>query len=400
MVIAHLADLHISKYGTKMTALHHGRIKAATGRYWEKVWTHQGWRIDERRRSQTLGHLKQFRLVDSEGRVHRTVKAGGSISETKIIESLQMFRSMREQTASYFLARHWPSKEKLCQLLDEDPENGNARFCAVAEQLCQDQPDWIIITGDLTDDGIGYDLIQTGLQSFIKNKRLICIPGNHDLYPTPPLWNANALRKSLEEKKILWANFVQHLALPHAGSYVVALSENVMLAYLDSLHPSQLPGSSSGLLPIEELKAIKQQMDKLNPGAVKLACLHHPILNLSLKELGLINFQPGMRLRNAKKVLNHIKSMGFSAVLKGHRHVGYQYQLPSGPVFLSAPSTTYGCRSGVNPFYWSIKMNDQGIESIDQQFISLLDNELHACPSAAILASSGQNAAGLEGERA
>ena len=43
-------------------------------------------------------------------------------------------------------------------LLAEDPINSNIRFCAVAYALRDANPDWILISGDLTDDGVGHDL--------------------------------------------------------------------------------------------------------------------------------------------------------------------------------------------------------------------------------------------------
>jgi len=347
----------------------------AKGKKWEVVVQKDSWRIEKHQSKATLKSQWIYRLIDHEKRIHRKVKSRDKSNEEMIIAELLKLKDIREKNSCHYLADHWPDLHQVDGLLKNDPENANLRFCAVAHALRQQKPDWIIITGDLTDDGVGYDLIKAGLQPFVKTKRLVCIPGNHDLYPTPPLWTANALRKSSEVKKKLWADFASHLQLPQHGSYVMALSEDVLLAYFDSLHPGYLPASSSGHLPLKELQAIKQLMDQLNPGAVKLACLHHPILNMTLKELGLINYQPGMKLRNAKEVLNNIKQIGFSAVMKGHRHVGYKYHMKDGPLFLSAPSTTYGCRSGAKPFYWSLEINNSKIRSIKKKTIPLLAKE-------------------------
>ncbi len=372
MIIAHLADLHVSKYGAKMTAVENGRIRLASGGGWKTCWLEEGWRIDRRQATGKMCFLDAYRLVDEEGRVHQVIKRRRRMDENHILDHLIQVKHVRDKTSSRTLARHWPKSAQIRTLLQNDPDNGNLRFCAVAEDLRETRPDWVIITGDLTDDGVGYDLIQTGLKPFIHSKRLICIPGNHDLYATPPIWTDHGLRKSKEEKQRLWAAFVHHLGLPAKGSYVRALNDEVLLAYFDSCYPSHMPGSASGRIPLKDMEYLKKEMDKLNPEALKLACLHHPVLNLTIKEMGLLNLQPGMRLRNGKKVLGHIKSMGFELVMKGHRHLGYKYQLQNGPVFLSAPSTTYGCRSGAVPFYWLAEIEGRHLKAIKKHPVHAL----------------------------
>lgn len=374
MIIAHLADLHISKYGAKLTSMKNGRIKIAKGAGWAPLWIDGGWRVDVRRAKGRLRLRDAYRLVDRDGRVHQVVKLKGETSEAKIVRHLVQIRNIREKTASHTLARHWPDEQTICHMLQEDPENGNVRFCAVANALNRDKPDWIIVTGDLTDDGVGYELIRKGFHDYIKNKKLICIPGNHDLYPTPPIWTANALRKSEKAKRELWADFIQHLGLPAHGSYVVSLGEDVLLAFLDTLYPSKLPGSSSGHLPVKDLQQVARQLRRANPAAIRLACLHHPVLNMTHKELGLINYQPGMKIRNAKNALKDFERMNFSLVMKGHRHVGYKYHPENGAVFLSAPSTTYGCRTGAKPFYWKIDIQDREIKAIRKVKIETLED--------------------------
>ncbi len=376
MVIAHLADLHVSKYGAKMTAIKNGRIKIASGAGWKICWLDEGWHIDRRKATGRMRFLDAYRLVDEEGRVHQVIKRRPAMTEKSVLDHLIQLKHVRDKTSSQTLARHFPKPSQVRAMLAEDPDNGNLRFCAVAEALQKHQPDWVIITGDLTDDGVGYDLIQKGLKSFIKAKRLICIPGNHDLYATPPIWTDHGLRKSKAEKQRLWSAFVRKLGLPAQGSYVRSLDDQVLLAYFDSCYPSRLPGSSSGHIPVKDLERLKGEMDKLNPYAVKLACLHHPVLNLTIKEMGLLNMQPGMRLRNGKKVLETIKSMGFELVMKGHRHLGYKYHLQNGPVFLSAPSTTYGCRSGATPFYWAVEIEDRKLKTIRKQPVTMLGEEV------------------------
>jgi 3',5'-cyclic AMP phosphodiesterase CpdA len=234
----------------------------------------------------------------------------------------------------------------------------------------------VIVTGDLTDDGMGYELVAKGLAPFIERGRLICIPGNHDVYPTPPLWNDKHFMKSAREKHRRWAEFASRCGLPSSGSYLHPLGQGVVLAHFDSCHPSSVPGSASGLVPMHDLNRIAHQLKTGAAATLKLACLHHPIAPVRVQGLGLAAFHPGMRLRNAKRVQAHLKAQGYAVVMDGHRHIGYQVQASNGPVFLSAPSATYGCRLGAKPFYWRLQVRNAMLQSIRRVPIAMLAKNL------------------------
>jgi len=71
-----------------------------------------------------------------------------------------------------------------------------------------------------------------------------------------------------------------------------------------------------------------------------------------------------MRLRNAKRVFTLMQELGFHLVMNGHRHVGYRYHPARAPLFLSAPSSTIGCRSGQKPYYWRIEVGREGLGAV------------------------------------
>ena len=372
MIIAHVSDFHISQYGAAMTNFKTGRRRMAKGLGWVPFWEEEGWRIDVRLAAGRIRLHDAFRLTDSQGLVHRLYKVKNLVSVSDIFDDLRRLRDIRTITRCDYLAANFPNEDETARLLQADPANGNARFCAVAHTLRRERPDWIIVTGDITDDGMGYELVAAGLEPFIENGRLICIPGNHDVYPTPPLWNDRYFQKHEREKRRRWEEFSTALRQPGSGSYLKSLGQGVVLASFDSCHPSSVPGSASGLVRIHDLQQIAVQLKTEYSQAVRLACLHHPVAPLRVQGLGLAAFHPGMRLRNAKRVQAHLKTMGFEVVMDGHRHIGYQYQVSTGPIFLSAPSTTYGGRLGAKPFYWQLNVRHDGIRAIQKVPISLL----------------------------
>jgi hypothetical protein len=373
MIIAHVSDFHISQYGAAMTNFKTGRRRAAKGTGWTPFWDEAGWHIDVRLAAGRIRLHDAFRLTDSQGLVHRISKLKRLVSVSDIFDDLRRLCDIRTVTRCDYLASHFPSEAETTRLLQADPANGNARFCAVAHALRRDRPDWIIVTGDITDDSVGYELVAAGLAPFIESGRLICIPGNHDVYPTPPFWNSRHFQKNEMEKKARWQEFALALGLPGAGSYLKSLGQGVVLAHFDSCHPSSVPGSASGLVRVHDLQQIQNRLKTEFPRALRLACLHHPVSPLRVKGLGLAAFHPGMRLRNAKRVQAHLQAMGFEVVMDGHRHIGYQYQLSTGPVFLSAPSTTYGGRLGARPFYWRLNVRHDGLRAIQKVPIGLLN---------------------------
>lgn len=355
-----------------MTNFKTGRRRVAKGLGWVPFWEDDGWRIDVRLAAGRIRLHDAFRLIDREGLVHRVYKVKTLLSVSDIFDDLRRLRDIRTLTHCDYLAEHFPDEAETARLLQADPGNGNARFCAVAHALRRDKPDWVVVTGDLTDDGRGYDLVAAGLAPFLERGRLICIPGNHDLYPTPPLWNDQHFVKTGREKQRRWADFAARMGVPTSGSYWYPLGEGVLLAHFDSCHPSSVPGSASGMVPVHELHQMAHRFREAGTAALKLACLHHPVSPLRVKGLGLAAFHPGMRLRNAKRVQEHLKSMGFAVVMDGHRHMGYQYQVSTGPMFLSAPSATYGCRLGAKPFYWRLHIKHAQVKSIQKAPIPLL----------------------------
>lgn len=369
MRIAHLSDVHVSRLGSTLTQSRSLIREAGDG--WEPIQVTEGWRIEmQRAAGRRFQRLDQFRLVDDEGVVLETIKVKNQ-AEGAVIDELVHSMSVRQRSAAASLAADLPGDEELRSLLGESPANNNLRFCAVAAQLLADPPDWVLITGDLTDDGIGYELVERALAPFVADRRLIAIPGNHDIYASPPLLTTKAARKTVPEKRRLWGAFAQRIGQPMATSFIRDLGDDVVLACLDSAHPPSIPASASGEVLAHELEQLAGAFDARPADKVRICCLHHHIANPPADVLGSTPIQAGMKLRNAKQVLEKLDQLGFSAVLNGHRHIGYRYHPAHSPLFLSAPSTTMGCRSGHAPYFWMIDVDGDGIHKATEVGVDL-----------------------------
>src|SRR5579871_4877755 len=348
-VLAHLSDLHVSRFGGHVTSLAsrrlHGR-RAKRGDGWTPVEELDGWRVEQRERA--------LRLVDSDGVVHGADKAKGA--DATGVSALIAVARERQRTEHRRLAASLPSDEERERLLEKDPHNTNLLFCRAAARLRADAPDWVLITGDLTDDGVGYDLILAALEPWVKTRRLLAVPGNHDLYDSPPLFVPAHARRPASLKRELWAAFALRLGLPPGGAWVHELGDQIRVCGLDSCNPARTPLSASGAVTDEALAFLDSALKGTPADGVRIAMLHHHVVNLPFRPTGWAPWQLGIRLRNAGPVYQFLVEHQFTLVMNGHRHVGYRYHPNHAPLFVSAPSATLGCRSGAapSPFFWRV----------------------------------------------
>lgn len=371
MILVHISDLHVSRFGARLASLQDAPRRVANGRGWDVVRTEGQWSIQARLANGKLPLRSRFRLVDDLGVVHRVLRVRkGEEPARHAIDALLRLMELRQSCSPQALAREFPSSGKLKKLLQADPDNLNLRFCAVAQAVVRENPDHVVISGDLTDDADGFELILEGLGSFFERGQVTCVPGNHDIYPSPPLWVSRTQRKSEADKRALWAGFAGHVGLPPSGAFVRPLSSRLVIVGLDSCHRPPLPGSASGLVPGQELKRLRQELAGDKKG-VRIACLHHHVINPPVRFTGLPPLQAGMRLRNAKDVFETLRELQFDLVMNGHRHVGYRFHPPRSPLYLSAPSATIGCRSGEPPYYWRVQVEADGIGTIREVEIPL-----------------------------
>ncbi len=372
LVIAHVSDLHVSRYGEHVTSLR-TTLRSRQGLQdedWQNLEELDGWHIQRRVkwrwRLREAEDALELRLLDDEGYV-QTRRKGRRADESALRRELETVARKRHLTEHGRLSRNLPEPGRVEELLAVDPTNTNLRFLRAAWLLREANPDWVLITGDVTDDGIGYDLVEAALRPFIDRGRVLAVPGNHDVYDSPPLVVPPHERKDVDRKRALWRPFARNLGLSGSAPYWVReLGEGALVAAVDSCTPAWTPLSASGEVPAECL----EEVGKVLEGAdlpVKLAMLHHHVVNPPFLHVGRAPWQLGMRLRNAKEVYDFFVERRFAAVLNGHRHLGYRYHPPWAPLFLSAPSATLGDRTGVQPYFWRLEIRGGELASVRER---------------------------------
>lgn len=361
LVLAHISDLHVSRFGEHVSSLRsrrtHGRA-APRGQEWDLVEAVDGWRIERRERD--------LRLVDDAGAVHARRRVDEATAATLQREYGALVRE-RMRSAHDRLAQQLPDPDEVERLLDGDPTNTNLLFLRAARILVEDAPDWVLITGDLTDDGVGYDLVLAALAPFVARGRLLVVPGNHDVYDSPRFVVPAFARRRRADKLAAWNAFTAQLGLPAAPYWLRELGDGAIVCGLDSCNPALTPMSASGAILPATLQALEAALEEAPPA--RIAMLHHHVVNPPVRAVGAVPWQLGMRLRNARAVYETLRSLEFRCVLNGHRHVGYRYHPSHAPLFVSAPSATLGCRSGSSPrpFYWRIEVRDGDVSSVRER---------------------------------
>jgi 3',5'-cyclic AMP phosphodiesterase CpdA len=360
VVIAHISDLHVSRFGEHVGSWSGRRAhgsRLTRGSEWAEVEEVDGWRV-ERRRS-------ELRLVDEAGKLQVRRKLASDETEAHGRRALVAQARLRMRFHHARLAEEAPAPSELKAQLAEDPDNTNLLFCRLARVLDEDAPDWILISGDVTDDGVGYDLVLGRLAKFVARGRLLAVPGNHDIYDSPLGAVPRHARKKESDKRAAWEKFAARLGLS-TSPWVQPLGAGVVMAGLDSCHPPRVPLSASGKILEHDLDMVEDELRRHS--GVRLAMLHHHVVNPPKNAVGRAPIQLGLRLRNADTVYQRFRKLQLTVVLNGHRHIGYRFQAPHSPLILSSPSTTLGCLSGApRPYYWRLEVDAGGVRSVRER---------------------------------
>jgi hypothetical protein len=361
VIVAHISDLHVSRFGEHVTSLRsrrlHGKL-APPKEIWDPVDAVDGWRIERRKH--------RLRLTDERGVVHAVISSGWR-GEASVKRQLAARRSERLATHHARLAAKLPARADVERMLADDPHNTNLLFLRAAAVLREDAPDWVLITGDVTDDGVGHDLVLAALDPWVQRGRLLAVPGNHDLYASPMVVPKHA-RTTVGDKRAAWNGFTARLGIPDSP-WVRELGEGAIACGLDSCIPARTPMSASGAVPTASLARLHDLLSGIPRDACLLAMVHHHVVNLPFHAVGLAPWQLGIRLRNAREVYDFLIARGFVAVLNGHRHVGYRYHPSHAPLFISSPSTTLGDRSGraQAPYYFRIEIHRGDVTQVRER---------------------------------
>ena len=348
MRILHLSDLHLSRYGET------GRWtqRDENGAKWELVHTWQRWIIEGLRDKKD--RPEKLRLVDPSGVVHKV--RSWPKRDDKTVGALLSLAMERHLTSSENLIAKRPTPEDLSSLLRVDRSNTNLLFLRLLDEVLPLEPDLILLTGDATDNGFGYTLIEHYLADWIARGRLLVVPGNHDTYEMFPRKGRKARAAAKIDRYKVFAEHVGMKAQPH-GAWFERVGDFAVVG-LSSCKPPITPLSASGEVSSEQLK----WLDKLSAtpdfkdAKLRLALVHHHLLRMPF-DVGKRNpIEVGMRLRNAPEVLAACTRAKIDLVFNGHRHHGYVVQRPGYPMIISSPSSTLGCKSTDLEYVWTIDL--------------------------------------------
>ncbi|MCK5796763.1 MAG: metallophosphoesterase [Deltaproteobacteria bacterium] len=350
MLLLHLSDLHLSRYGEtrKWTQVDEDPDD------WESLHTWRHWRIDGQR--DRKGRPDKLRLVDPVGIVHTTT-GWPSKKEDKAIAAFLELAMERQRTSTDELISHRPSPEDIDSLLRIDPDNTNLRFLQLLDQLLPLEPDIIAVTGDLTDNGLGYGLVEHYLEPWIKNRRLLVVPGNHDTYEMFP---GKGRKARLEAKLERYQRFAESVGMaPDPSGAFVRTIDDLAFIGLSSCKPPRTPLSASGEVDSDQLERLEELShdEAFMHARLRIGLVHHHLLRMPFELGKRMPVEMGLRLRNAREFMAASTKAHIDVLLNGHRHHGYMVKLPGHPLVISSPSSTLGCKSTEMRYVWLVNLD-------------------------------------------
>lgn len=352
MLLLHLSDLHLTRYGEtrKWTQLE-GEQEG-----WDLLHSWHSWRIEGIR--DRKGRPDRLRLVDPGGVVH-TTKKWPSRKEDKLIAALLSVAMKRQATSSDELIRQRPNRDDLSSLLRVDPNNTNLRFLQIVEDVLPIEPAIVVVTGDVTDNGLGYGLVKHYLEPWIAKKRLLVVPGNHDTYEMFP---GKGRRARLEAKLGRYQSFAEgvDMAAEDNGAYLRWV-DDVAFVGLSSCKPPLTLLSASGEVSSSQLKYLRSLAENsaFMAARQRVCLMHHHVLRMPLEFGKRGPIEVGLRLRNAKNVMAACTEAKIDLILHGHRHHGYLVKMPGHPTVVSSPSSTLGCKSTEMRYVWTMDLGQR-----------------------------------------
>ena len=362
-VLAHVSDFHVSTFGDTL----HDRtrvVRRSTNpaddsrlRY-DEVWAEAGWRVLRERGK------KKLAILDPEGYAHPTPPRGDFPELRDPVERAAAKACRLEARRQRTLAAAPPGDGALALLADATPRNANVRLLRAMRVVEQAGVDAVAITGDITDDGDGYELVVAACERWRERRALFAVPGNHDRYLFP-FSGSTRPKPTYASKAEAWRAFATKLDLPlqSCGAYLRPIPEaDAVVLGLDTCVRAQRRFfRHNGAVGPEQLAFVENlgQRAEWRDRKHRIVLLHHHVVPLPHGVGKRAPSEIGMRLDDAKTAAEAFDRIGATLVMHGHRHISEERQ-PAGLHFrlLAAPSLTLGCRSGDGPSFWRIELGD------------------------------------------
>jgi 3',5'-cyclic AMP phosphodiesterase CpdA len=364
--IAHVSDLHVSTFGDTF----HDRARVVKRSAnpadvrpsaFDVLWEEAGWRV-LRPRGKATGKLS---IVDPEGFAHPPPgRADVEPSVQDPVERAAAKACRLEARRAGTLAAHVPSAGALELLAAATPKNSNVRLLRAARAVEASQPDAVVLTGDVTDDGDGWELALAAFRPWALRGRLFVVPGNHDRYLFP-LGGSGRPRPTVASKLEAWRGVARTLGLDlhPCGAWFAEITEaKAIVVGLDScVRPQRRFFRHNGAIGAEQIAFLLalSQTERWKDAQHRIVMLHHHVVPLPHGVGRRAPSEIGMRLDDAQAAAEAFDRAGVTLVMHGHRHVSEERQ-PAGCKFrlVAAPSLTLGCRSGDGPSFWRLELGD------------------------------------------
>jgi 3',5'-cyclic AMP phosphodiesterase CpdA len=363
--LAHVSDLHVSGFGD--TLHDRGRLVKRSARVadtsearFATCWEEATWRVLRERTKR-----REVVLVDPEGYAHPvpSVRESGGLLDP--VERAAAKACRLEARRAKTLAAAPPGEGALASMLETTPHNSNLRCLRAARVVAEHHVDAVVVTGDCTDDGEGWELLEGAFRSWHGRGRLLVIPGNHDLYRFPIASSARP-RPTEASKRARWQAFAKGagLALQPCGAWARTFEDaGVVVVGLDSCARRQRAfyrqNGSIGPAQLEWLRAFAAA-SAWRDARHRIVLFHHHVVPLPHGVGKRAPTEIGMRLDDARAFADTLRDVGATLVMHGHRHIS-ERRSPAGHDFelLAAPSLTLGCKSGDAPSFWRVELDDR-----------------------------------------
>jgi 3',5'-cyclic AMP phosphodiesterase CpdA len=248
-------------------------------------------------------------------------------------------------------------------MLETTPTNTNLRLLRAARAVAEHGADAVIVTGDCTDDGDGWELVEAAFAPWRARGRLLVIPGNHDLYLFPISSSARP-RPTHASKQARWLDFAGRagLEIEKCGAWRRSIEEaDAMIVGLDSCaRPQRAFFRQNGAIGLEQLTWLRElgKTREWREARHRVVLFHHHVIPLPVGVGKRAPTEIGMRLDDGRAFAEVLADIGATLVMHGHRHVS-ERRHPAGFDFelFAAPSLTLGCKSGDAPSFWRIEMD-------------------------------------------
>ncbi|HXX67311.1 MAG TPA: metallophosphoesterase [Polyangiaceae bacterium] len=362
--LAHVSDLHVSAFGDTL----HDRTRLVkrsarpveiTETQFETCWEEADWRVLRRRSTKKSDVV----LVDPDGYSHSvpSIRETGGLLDA--VERAAAKACRLEARRARTLSRSPPSEGALASMLETTPKNVNLRCLLGARAVEKSNVDAVVITGDCTDDGDGWELVEAAFRSWLDRGNLFIIPGNHDLYLFPIASSARP-RPTHASKRERWRAVVAGtgLVLDPCGAWKRVIERaDAILVGLDSCAQRQRTffrqNGAIGPAQLEWLQKLGKTAE-WRAFRHRIVLFHHHVVPVPLGVGKRAPTEIGMRLDDARAVAAVLAEVKATLVMHGHRHIS-ERRNPAGHDFelLAAPSLTLGCKSGDAPSFWRIELD-------------------------------------------